>query len=125
MSEDKRKFLRFECLIPVEFVRVEGQRLDAGRKMATLDEISREGLRVVMDVDLNFAPGAEVDLKVNIPDRRLTSNVCGEVMWVRPKGKRYELGIRIKDIDKVIKSELLDLGYRNWRETGDDIDGKD
>jgi hypothetical protein len=120
MSEEKRKFLRFECLVPVEFVRVEGRDLETGRKIATLDEISREGLRVVMDVDLNFSPGTEVDLKINIPDRRLTSRVCGEVMWVKPKGKHYELGIRIKSMDKIAKSELLDLGYEKWRDTPDE-----
>jgi hypothetical protein len=124
MGEEKRKYLRFECLVPVEFIRIEGRDLDARRKVATLDEISREGLRVVMDVDLNFRRGAEVDFKVNIPERRLTSKVSGEVMWVKPMGKRYQLGIRIKTMDKVTKSELLDLGYKKWRDTTDDEDRK-
>jgi len=124
MGEEKRKFLRFECLIPIEFIRIEGRVLGEGRK-ACLDEISREGIRLVMDVDLKFAPGTEIDLKVNIPDRKLTSNVCGEVMWVRPKGERYELGVRIKDMDKAIKSELLDLGYEKWRETAEDKEAPD
>jgi Tfp pilus assembly protein PilZ len=77
-----------------------------------------------MDVDLNFRRGAEVDFKVNIPERRLTSKVSGEVMWVKPMGKRYQLGIRIKTMDKVTKSELLDLGYKKWRDTTDDEDRK-
>jgi hypothetical protein len=116
MGEEKRKYLRFECLVPIELVRVEGMTSEAAKKKAVLDEISREGLHVVMDVDLNFDPGAELDLKVNIPERRMTTRVSGEVMWAKPKGHRCELGVRIKAMDKAAKSELLDLGYAKWRE---------
>jgi len=112
MGEEKRKYLRFECLVPVEFIRVEGQEVDERRREACLDEISREGIRLVMDVDLNFPPG------------RLTSKVLGEVMWVRPKGDRYELGIRIKRMDTAIKSEIMDLAYDQWRESAEDKDRK-
>jgi len=124
MGEEKRKYLRFECLVPVEFIRVEGQEVDERRREACLDEISREGIRLVMDVDLNFPPGAEIDFKVNLPERRLTSKVLGEVMWVRPKGDRYELGIRIKRMDTAIKSEIMDLAYDQWRESAEDKDRK-
>jgi hypothetical protein len=119
MEDEKRKYLRFECLVPVELIRIEGKELEAGSEAATLGEISREGLRVVMDVDLNFNPGTEVDLKVNIPERRLTSKVSGEVIWSKSKGKICQLGIRIKAMDKAAKSELLDLGYRHWRDAED------
>lgn len=119
MEDEKRKYLRFECLVPVEFVRVEGAEDGMEHSQALLDEISREGIRVVMKMDPNFDPGTEVDLKVDIPERRMTTRVCGEVIWVKPKGKLFELGLRIKEMDKTTKSELLDLGYRQWREAED------
>ena len=114
MSDDKRKYLRFECLVPVEDIKFEGG--DAPAKDAALDNVSRDGLRIILDLDFSLSPGHDVDFDVEIPDKKVDSKVSGEVMWTRAKGKKLEVGIKIKNISKATKSELLGIGYDRWRE---------
>jgi hypothetical protein len=114
MSDENRKYLRFECLVPVENIKFgEG---DAPTKDAVLDSVSRDGLHIILDLDFSLSPGHDVDFDIEIPDKKVDSKVSGEVMWTRPKGDRLEVGIRIKNMSKVTKSELLELGYDRWRE---------
>jgi c-di-GMP-binding flagellar brake protein YcgR len=122
MVEEKRKFLRFECLVPVDHIKIEGKNRKA--KKAALFDISREGLRLTLDLDFSFNRGNDVDFKVNIPEKKISSTVTGEVIWSKPKGKKLELGLKIKNMDKAAKSELLDLGYSRWREMQTSTKGK-
>jgi len=114
MADDNRKYLRFECLVPVEDIKIEGG--DTPAKAAALDNVSRDGLHIILDLDFSLSPGRDVDFDVKIPDKKVDSKVSGEVMWTRPKGKKLEVGIRVKNISKATKSELLELGYERWRE---------
>ena len=106
--------MRFECLIPVENIKFAGG--DAPDQDAALDNVSRDGLHIILNLDFSLSPGHDVDFDVEIPDKKVDSKVSGEVMWTRPKGKKLEVGIRIKNMSKATKSELLDLGYDRWRE---------
>jgi len=114
MSDDHRKYLRFECLVPVENIKFEGG--DAPSKDAVLDNVSRDGLHIILDLDFSLSPGHEVDFDVEIPDKKVDSKVSGEVLWTRSKGKKLEVGIRIKNMNKATKSELLELGYVRWQQ---------
>ena len=114
MPDDKRKYLRFECLVPVEDVKIEGE--ETTTKAAVLDNISREGFRIIIDLDFGFSPGHDIDFRVDIPDKKVDAKIHGEVLWTRPKGKKIEVGLRVKKMDKATKSELLDVGYARWRE---------
>jgi hypothetical protein len=114
MPDDKRKYLRFECLVPVEDVKIEGG--ETATKAAVLDNVSRDGIHIVIDLDFGFSPGHDINFNVDIPEKKVDSKIHGEVLWTRPKGKKLEVGLRIKKMDKATKSELLDLGYTRWRE---------
>ena len=114
MAKEKRKYFRFDCPVPVHLIQIEGGKRVV--KKATLDEVSREGLKLTFSFDLDLRPGSEVDFKLNIPEKRLTSKVLGEIVWTKPRGKKLEMGLKIKDMDKVLKSELMDLVYAKWRE---------
>ena len=52
MGKEKRKFLRFECLLPVELIRVDG-RDHINRKVEARD-FSREGLKLSINFDLEM-----------------------------------------------------------------------
>jgi len=110
MSKEKRKFIRFECLFPAEVVKIEGKKGMA--KEIKVNNISREGLRLVLSFD--FSPGSDIDMSIVIPGKRASALVSGEIVWSRWKEDKWELGVRIKDIDKGAKSELLDLSYAKW-----------
>jgi c-di-GMP-binding flagellar brake protein YcgR len=114
MAKEKRKYFRFDCPVPVNLIQIEGGKRVV--KKATLDEISREGLKLTFSFDLDLRPGSEVNFKLNIPEKRLTSKLLGEIVWSKPKGKKLEMGLKIKDMDKILKSELMDLVYAKWRE---------
>jgi hypothetical protein len=91
--DDKRKFLRFECSIPVEEIQSEG--LNGTVHDVALDNISREGARLIMDVDTAFSPGVDVKLRISVAAEKPPIFVRGRVMWSRPKGDRYEIGLKI------------------------------
>ncbi len=114
MAKEKRKYFRFDCPVPVNLIQIEGGKRLV--KKATLDEISREGLKLTFSFDLDLRPGSEVNFKLNIPEKRLTSKVLGEIVWSKPKGKKLEMGLKIKDMNNILKSELMDLVYAKWRE---------
>jgi c-di-GMP-binding flagellar brake protein YcgR len=114
MAKEKRKYFRFDCPVPVHLIQIEGGKRVV--KKATLDEISREGLKLTFSFDRDLRPGSEVDFKLNIPEKRLTSKVLGEIVWTKPRGKKLEMGLKIKDMNKILKSELMDLVYAKWRE---------
>jgi hypothetical protein len=114
MTEDKRKYLRFECLIPVE--EIESQGLNGKVHEVALDNISREGVRLIMDVDTAFTPETNVKFRISLAADRDPIFIQGTVMWSRPKGDRFEIGVRILDMDKAAKAELLEIGFERWKE---------
>jgi PilZ domain len=114
MPGEKRQFLRFECIVPVEDIRVAGA--DVPPKTAALLDVSREGLHIIVDLDYGLKPGRNVDFNINIPDKNVDTRVSGEVMWVRPKDGRIEVGIKITNMNAATKSELLEIGYLHWQE---------
>ena len=111
--EDKRKFLRFECSIPVEEIQSQG--LNGVVHDVALDNISREGVGLIMDVDTAFAPGAEVKFRISLEAEKAPIFIQGRVMWSRPKGDRFEIGLKILEMDKAAKAELLELGFERWK----------
>jgi hypothetical protein len=113
MPEEKRKYLRFECLVPVDLVEVD-ENGQPGNP-AFIDNVSREGVRVILDMGAEFGPGKDLTFKVQGPESRQNCSLTGEIVWVKPKGKRVEIGLRIKDMGNCTKSELLDMGYNQWR----------
>jgi len=113
MMDDKRKFLRFECSIPVEEIQSEG--LSGMVHDVALDNISREGVRLIMDVDKAFVPGVDVKFRISIAAERDPIFVRGRVMWSRPKEDRFEIGLKIMDMDKAAKAELLEIGFERWK----------
>jgi hypothetical protein len=113
MTEEKRKYLRFECLVPVELVEVD-ENGQPGNS-AIIDNISREGVRVVLDAETDFGIGKDLQFKIHSSESRKTCSLKGEIVWIKPRGDKIEIGLKIKDLENCTKSELLDMGYDRWR----------
>ncbi len=118
MADDKRKFLRFECLIPIDLMEID----DPDRKEAMIDNVSREGIRLVFDLGRAFREGESLSFQIQNPDQKRTCRMTGEVVWARPLGKKMEVGLRIMNMERCSKSELLDMGYNAWRKHQKEID---
>jgi hypothetical protein len=111
MGEEKRNFLRFECLIPVEISTPGSTRL---LERATVHDLSSEGLKLAINLDLET--GTPLEIKLNVPGKELSAYVSGEVAWTRSTKDNIEVGLKIKKIDKKIKSELLNYLFPQWVE---------
>jgi hypothetical protein len=109
-SDEKRKSLRFDCVLPAEVVEIKGKKNLIGR--ATVKDFSNIGLKLT--VNFNLDPRSPMDLKLYLPEKKLTTSVSGEISWSRFKDKKLEIGLKIKDMDKKLKKEILDWISPSW-----------
>lgn len=112
MGKEKRKFLRFECLLPVELVKIDGK--NHLSKKVEAHDFSREGLKLSINFDIQLGSNMEVNL--HIPDKKLAVPVSGEIVWVKSVDNRLEAGLKIKDMDNELKSEILNWIFPQWLE---------
>jgi hypothetical protein len=116
MGDEKRKYLRFECLVPVDLIEFGGEGgVEPGG--AVIEDISREGLRLILSLGLDLTPGAEVDLKVHAPEEPETCSVSGAIIWSKTKNQKLEVGIKIRKMDDCARNKFLDIGYAKWLES--------
>ncbi len=112
MGKEKRKYLRFECLLPVELVKVDGKN-HIERKI-TAHDFSREGIKLSINFDIEMGSNMEVNL--HIPEKKISVPVSGEIVWVRSVDNRLEAVLKIKDMDNELKSEILNWIFPKWLE---------
>jgi hypothetical protein len=110
MSEDKRKYLRFHCVLPAEIIKLENKKQLINE--VKIDDFSREGIRVVLS--FNLKPGSDVELNLQHPHKKTNTPVVGEIMWSQGENDNMEIGIRIKEMDTIAKSEIFDYIYEKW-----------
>lgn len=109
--QDKRKYIRFE--VPLRAELIIKSTVEFLEKGVTKD-FSREGLKLILH-NCNLTTGSEVDAKLHVPKHREAVPVKGEIVWIKPEEENWEIGIRIKHINKEIKTEILDEAYKIWR----------
>jgi len=112
MSEDKRKFMRSECLLPAEVIRLHGKNNLIER--VTAHDFSQEGLKLT--VHLSLKKGSNIELKVYLPEKKLTTILSGEITWTKSVDNKLEIGLKIKEMDDKSKKEILDWVSPRWVE---------
>ncbi len=112
MGKEKRKYLRFECLLPVELVKVDGK--NHIKRNITAHDFSREGIKLSINFDIEMGSNMEVNL--HIPEKEISVPVSGEIVWVKSVDNRLEAGLKIKDMDNELKSEILNWIFPKWLE---------
>lgn len=111
MADDRRKSPRFKCLLPAELVKTEGSPNLVER--VSVQDISNEGLKLVV----KFAQpdrGSNMDLKLYIPEKSLLTFLTAETVWSRFSNSKLETGLRIKEMDRKIKKEILNWVFPGW-----------
>ena len=111
MSEDKRKFLRFGCLLPAEIEAVEEGTPIINE--ASIKDFSREGVR--LKLSLNTKPGSSVILSIRHPSTGETIRIQAEIVWSSQEKDTVDVGLKIIEMDAAKKSEILDCLYEEWR----------
>jgi hypothetical protein len=98
-------------MLPAELVDSEGRSIVSGR--VKVKDFSHEGLKL----SINFAqlkPGSSVDLKVYLPEKKITTSLSAEITWDKYARNKLELGLKIKDMDKETKAEILRWLFPSW-----------
>lgn len=112
MGKEKRKYLRFECLLPVDLVRIDGK--DHINKKVEAHDFSREGIKLSINFDIEM--GSDMEVNLHIPDKKISVPVKGEIVWIKSVDNRLEAGLKIKEMDNELKSEVLNWIFPQWLE---------
>jgi hypothetical protein len=110
MSKEKRKSIRSQCVLPVELIKIEGK--DHLTVRTTAHDLSDEGLKLTINFDLN--PGSTMDLRLYVPEKKLSTLLSGEIIRVKSTDKKLEVGLKIKEIDSKLKHEILTWVFPGW-----------
>ena len=116
MKDEKRKYSRSKCVLPAELIDSEGRSIVSGR--VKVKDFSNEGLKLSISLT-QLKPGSSVDIKVYLPEKKITTLLSGEVTWNKYAGDKMEMGLKIKDVDESEKAEILNWLFPKWitRET--------
>jgi c-di-GMP-binding flagellar brake protein YcgR len=104
ITEERRKDIRYKCLLPAQVLQAEGKEKLVQR--TTVHDFSRGGLKLVVNI-ITLDPGADVDLDVYVPEKGLKTSVNAEIAWKKMAEDKLEIGLRIKDMKKAAKKEIL------------------
>jgi len=107
MLDRKRKFLRFNFEAGVEF------NASADAFSGTTKNVSREGISFISQ-SCSVDVGSLLQFKIQNPQREATIEACGYIAWKKQMDDGCHFGLRFKDINKVNKSDILDVAYYNW-----------
>jgi hypothetical protein len=107
MLDRRRKFLRFNFAADVEF-NASGVAFSGMTK-----NVSRDGISFILQ-SCSVDAGSPLQFQMQNPQREDTIEACGDIAWKRQVGNDWHLGLRFKFINKVDKSDILDVAYDNW-----------
>ncbi len=108
MLDNKRKFPRLNFAVDVEF-RANGDSFSGMTK-----NVSRDGISFILQ-SCSADAGSPLQFQMQNPHQREdTIEACGDIAWEKQIGDEWHLGLRYKFINKVDKSDILDVAYDNW-----------
>lgn len=113
MSE-KRKFMRFEVAIEVEYmVPGNGAPLEG---ISLTRNLSREGMQAALNSKL--IPGTELEIKLKIPGDAAPVYAKGDIAWIDKAEAKTETaaGIKFTQMSPFDRNRVLDHVYRQWVE---------
>jgi len=113
MSE-KRKFMRFEVPIELEYmVPGNGAPIEG---ISVTKNLSREGMQTCLNSRL--IPGTELEIKLRIPADPAPVYAKGDIVWIDKAEDKTEsaAGIKFTQMSPFDKNRILDHVYRQWVE---------
>lgn len=113
MGKERRKYPRYECSIRSEVLDFAGKRKLI--KNAKILDFSRYGFKLGIDFTVPH-PGSEMTIKVIIPEKQMVTIVSGEVVWTKYHKNKMKVGLKLKEMDKRAKEDILGWVYSTWME---------
>ena len=111
-AEDKRKSFRSKCLIPADVIKAGGK--DDLVERTTVHDFSREGLRLC--INFNLKPGTLIDLKLFVPEKKITTSLLGKVTWTKCMEDKFVVGVKIVQMDEKAKEDIQNWVFPGWLE---------
>jgi hypothetical protein len=102
--EDKRKYMRFD--IPL-IIRYKSVKKTAGYFGGLTRNFSYKGFSFDA-TNVNFEPKETLEFQLKIPQSRTFVSFLGDVVWKMRILNRFLAGVKFKEIDKKVKSNLLE-----------------
>ncbi|RJQ54614.1 MAG: PilZ domain-containing protein [Nitrospiraceae bacterium] len=112
MQDERRRHIRFEVPLDVTFRPLNDQ---APYSAGVIRNFSRSGC-CIESGDPETSLKEILELKVRHPQKDMFVNATGDIVWKRPVGGGWLAGVRILEMDKAAKSEILDFAYDIWLE---------
>jgi len=104
MTEEKRKFTRYQCLFPAEILKAEKK--DKLIERMSVHDFSRGGLKLVVKF-VNLDLGSDIDLKLYVPGKELNATLKAEIAWKKFGDNKMEVGLKIINIEEEAQNEIL------------------
>jgi c-di-GMP-binding flagellar brake protein YcgR len=113
MSE-KRKFMRFDVSVEVEYM-VPGNSAPI-EGISVTRNLSREGMQLTINTKL--VPGTELEIKLRIPEDSAPVYAKGDVVWINKAEEKSETdaGIKFTQMSPFDRNRILDHVYKEWVE---------
>ena len=104
MTEERRKFARYKCLLPAHVLQAEGK--DKLIQRTSVHDFSRGGCKLIVNI-VTLDPGSDIELELYVPEKGLKTPVRAEIAWKKMTGDKLEVGLKIKSMKKGAKKEIL------------------
>ncbi len=111
MGKENRKLNRSQCLFPAEIVQANGKQLI---ERVSIHDFSKEGFKLVINLNLN--PSSILESKIYVPEKKIATQLVGEIVWSKFADNRFEIGLKIREMDEKAKNEILEWVAPNWAE---------
>ncbi len=110
MFNDRRRYMRFDIPLDVEYATSDSKSI---YRKGTTSNFSREGLGLVSS-DYDFENNTSLELKVKHPRQENAISAMADIVWKTKLGDSWYAGLKIREIDKEAKMDILDIAYDEW-----------
>jgi len=104
MPDERRKDKRYKCLLPAQVLQAEGKEKLVQR--TTVHDFSRGGCKLIINI-VTLDPGSDIELELYVPEKGLKTMLRAEIAWKKMAGDKLEIGLKIKDMKREAKEEIL------------------
>jgi c-di-GMP-binding flagellar brake protein YcgR len=112
MLSDRRKYMRFDVSLDVAF---SASKNTDEHISGVTKNFSRSGLCFESQA-IGFALKSPMDLELKLPYNDTFIPVSGNVAWKEQLQDKCLIGIEFTEINKEVKSQILDYAYDRWVE---------
>jgi c-di-GMP-binding flagellar brake protein YcgR len=112
MFDRRRKFMRFEAPLCVEFESASKN----DHFLGLIKDFSREGCSLIAQ-QFDFPLNSTIELKMQLPEQTGFAAVWGDVVWSKEQEGKHYAGIKFREIDSGVKQDILGYAYQRWVET--------